>query len=101
MRPLRSYAGRRLLVRDRVHVLNIEPIDGRAVVTYGRDVEVDSIFFGIDSVREKVGRLVRRPTQRLCRELSADVGDSLLGIFFGSGRRLCRQLKHCGHLILS
>ncbi len=30
----------------------------------------------------------------ICPELSADVGDALLGIFLNGGRWLRRQLKH-------
>jgi hypothetical protein len=42
---------------------------------------------------KKVGRFIRRPKQ-VCPELSAHVGDALLGIRLSRGRWLRRQLKH-------
>jgi len=43
---------------------------------------------------KKVGRFLRQPTQMIGPELSAHVGDALLGICFGRRRWLRRQLKH-------
>ena len=47
------------------------------------------------SAREKSRPLPKAAyTDRSCPELSAYVGDALLGICLGSGRWLRRQLKH-------
>ncbi len=53
-----------------------------------------------DLREKKVGRFVGRPKQVSC-ELSAHVGDALLGIRLGRGHWLRRQLKHCCRLTLA
>jgi hypothetical protein len=50
--------------------------------------------WGFSLPREKnVGRVIRRPTQVFPRPF-AHVGDALLGMRFGRGRWLRRDLKH-------
>jgi Bacterial AMP nucleoside phosphorylase N-terminus len=54
---------------------------------YRRDIKIEAL-------------LTRRPKQ-VCPQMSAHVGDALLGIRLGHGRWLRRQLKHCCRLTLA
>ena len=49
---------------------------------------------------KKVGRFLRQPTQ-VCPQLSAHIGDALLGVRLSRGRWLRRQLQHCCRLTLA